>query len=169
MKPVVKELERRFGRSVYTTKNEVTLEEAVVKLLKKHDLTVSTVESCTGGLAAGRLVNVPGVSDVFKAGFITYSNKAKRKLVGVRKGNAGKIRGGKPGDRAGNGSRRGKGFRRGCCPLRDRDRRAGRRQRREAGGPCIYGLFCPAETCGWNGSSLRETAPRYGNPLWRRR
>lgn len=85
VKPVVKELERRFGRSVYTTKNEVTLEEAVVKLLKKHDLTVSTVESCTGGLAAGRLVNVPGVSDVFKAGFITYSNKAKRKLVGVKK------------------------------------------------------------------------------------
>ena len=85
VKPVVKELERRFGRSVYTTKNEVTLEEAVVKLLKKHDLTASTVESCTGGLAAGRLVNVPGVSDVFKAGFITYSNKAKRKLVGVKK------------------------------------------------------------------------------------
>ena len=85
VKPVVKELERRFGRSVYTTKNEVTLEEAVVKLLKKHDLTASTVESCTGGLAAGRLVNVPGVSDVFKAGFITYSNKAKRKFVGVKK------------------------------------------------------------------------------------
>ena len=85
VKPVVKELERRFGRSVYTTKNEVTLEDAVVKLLKKHSLTVSTVESCTGGLAAGRLVNVPGVSDVFKTGFITYSNKAKRKLVGVKK------------------------------------------------------------------------------------
>ena len=85
VKPVVKELERRFGRSVYTTKNEVTLEEAVVKLLKKHDLTVSTVESCTGGLAAGRLVNVPGVSDVFKAGFITYSNKAKRKVLDVSK------------------------------------------------------------------------------------
>ena len=57
----------------------------MVKLLKKHGLTVSTVESCTGGLAAGRLVNVPGVSDVFKTGFITYSNKAKRKLVGVKK------------------------------------------------------------------------------------
>ena len=85
VKPVVKELERRFGRSVYTTKNEVTLEDAVVKLLKKYGLTVSTVESCTGGLAAGRLVNVPGVSDVFKTGFITYSNKAKRKLVGVKK------------------------------------------------------------------------------------
>ena len=85
VKPVVKELERRFGRSVYTTKNEVTLEDAVAKLLKKHRLTVSTAESCTGGLAAGRLVNVPGVSEVFKTGFITYSNKAKRKLLGVKK------------------------------------------------------------------------------------
>ena len=85
VKPVVKELESRFGRAVYTTKNEVTLEEAVVRLLKKNDLTAATVESCTGGLLAGRLVNVPGVSDVFKTGFVTYSNKAKRKQVGVKK------------------------------------------------------------------------------------
>ena len=85
VKPVVKELESRFGRAVYTTKNEVTLEEAVVRLLKKNDLTAATVESCTGGLLAGRLINVPGVSDVFKTGFVTYSNKAKRKQVGVKK------------------------------------------------------------------------------------
>lgn len=85
VKPVVKELESRFGRAVYTTKNEVTLEDAVVRLLKKNDLTAATVESCTGGLLAGRLVNVPGVSDVFKTGFVTYSNKAKRKQVGVKK------------------------------------------------------------------------------------
>ena len=85
VKPVVKELERRFGRAVYTTKNDVTLEDAVVRLLKKNDLTAATVESCTAGLLAGRLVNVPGVSDVFKTGLITYSNKAKRRLAGVKK------------------------------------------------------------------------------------
>ena len=85
VKPVVKELERRFGRAVYTTKNEVTLEEAVARLLKKNGLTAATVESCTGGLLSGRLVNVPGVSDVFKTGFVTYSNKAKRRQVGVKK------------------------------------------------------------------------------------
>ncbi|HJA92720.1 MAG TPA: competence/damage-inducible protein A [Candidatus Eisenbergiella merdipullorum] len=85
VKPVVKELEDRFGRAVYTTKNGVTLEEAVAKLLEKNGLTAATVESCTGGLLAGRLVNVSGVSKVFKTGFVTYSNKAKRKLVGVRK------------------------------------------------------------------------------------
>lgn len=85
MKPVVKELKNRFGIAVYTTKEEETLEMAVVRLLKKYELTVSTAESCTGGMLAARLVNVPGVSDVFREGFITYSNKAKRKFLDVSK------------------------------------------------------------------------------------
>lgn len=84
-KPVVKELKERFGNCVYTTEEEVTLEKSVVDLLIANDLTVSTVESCTGGMLAARLINVPGVSDVFKSGFITYSNKAKRKLALVKK------------------------------------------------------------------------------------
>src|SRR5699024_6624561 len=46
LKPCVKELKRRFGDSVYTVKPEVTLEMAVVKLLKKHGLTMTTAESC---------------------------------------------------------------------------------------------------------------------------
>lgn len=60
-------------------------QDAVVKLLKKYELTVTTAESCTGGMLAARLVNVPGVSDVFREGFITYSNKAKRKILDVNK------------------------------------------------------------------------------------
>ena len=63
----------------------MTLAEEVVKLLEKDALTVTTAESCTGGLVAARLVDVPGVSEVFKQGFITYSNKAKRKLLNVKK------------------------------------------------------------------------------------
>lgn len=62
-----------------------TLAEEVVELLKVDELTVTTAESCTGGLVAARLVDVPGVSEVFKQGFITYSNKAKRKLLNVKK------------------------------------------------------------------------------------
>ena len=58
---------------------------AVVRLLKKYELTVTTAESCTGGLLAGRIVNVPGASEVFQQGFVTYSNKAKRKLLDVNK------------------------------------------------------------------------------------
>ncbi len=84
-KPVVKELKERFGNSVYTTDENVTLEQAVVDLILANELTVGTIESCTGGLVAGRLINVPGVSEAFKSGLITYSNKSKRKLAGVKK------------------------------------------------------------------------------------
>lgn len=85
VKPVVKELKGRFGSHVYTTEDDVTLEKAVVDLLLANKLTISTVESCTGGLLAARLINVPGVSEVFKSGYITYSNKAKRRLLGIKK------------------------------------------------------------------------------------
>ena len=85
MKPVIRELKVRFGGSIYTTNEMMTLEESVVQLLKEQDLTLTTEESCTGGLFTGRLVNVQGASEVLKQGFITYSNKAKRKLIGVKK------------------------------------------------------------------------------------
>lgn len=83
MKPMVDELYRRFGDKIYTTEEEVTLEEAVVALLKEKNMTVTTAESCTGGLLAGRIMNVPGASSVYNEGYITYSNRAKEKLVGV--------------------------------------------------------------------------------------
>lgn len=86
IKPIVKELKSRFGNYVYSTKEEETLEMAVAKLLAKYELKVTTAESCTGGLLAGRLINVPGISDSYKQGFITYSNKAKRKILDVSKG-----------------------------------------------------------------------------------
>ncbi|MCR4588694.1 MAG: competence/damage-inducible protein A, partial [Lachnospiraceae bacterium] len=85
VKPMVKELKQRFGNHIYSTETETTLEKAVVDLLLANKLTVSTAESCTGGLLAGRLINVPGVSDVFKSGLITYSNKSKHRLLGVKK------------------------------------------------------------------------------------
>ncbi len=86
IKPVVKELKSRFGYDIYTTDEETTLEKAVVDLLLANNLTISCAESCTGGMFAARLINVPGVSDIFKSGFVTYSNKAKKKLLGVKKG-----------------------------------------------------------------------------------
>jgi len=85
LKPTIEELKKRFGNLIYTTKEEVSLEEAVVKLLKKKGFTITTAESCTGGLVAGRLINVPGASHVFREGYITYSDKAKRKLLEVKK------------------------------------------------------------------------------------
>ncbi|MCR5596434.1 MAG: competence/damage-inducible protein A [Lachnospiraceae bacterium] len=83
--PVVKEIKKRFGKHVYTTDESVTLEEAIVKKLKKKEYTITFAESCTGGMLSSRLVNVPGVSDVYKSGYVTYANKAKRKILGVSK------------------------------------------------------------------------------------
>lgn len=83
--PMVKELYRRFGSLIYTEDEHVNLEDAVGELLKERGMTVTTAESCTGGRLAGRLVNVAGISDVFKEGYITYSNEAKEKLLGVKK------------------------------------------------------------------------------------
>ncbi len=85
VKPMVKELKGRFGNHVYTTDSEVTLEKAVVDLLAANKLTACTVESCTGGMLSARLINVPGVSEVFKSGYVTYSNKSKRRLLGIKK------------------------------------------------------------------------------------
>lgn len=90
IKPVVKEIKSRMGSNIYTTEEDVTLERAVVELLLANKLTVTCAESCTGGLLSARLINVPGVSEVYKSGYVTYSNKAKRKLLGVKKSTLGK-------------------------------------------------------------------------------
>lgn len=83
MEPVEEVLRQRFGTLIYTNDSQVTLEMAIYELLKANNLTVTTAESCTGGLVAGRLINVPGISEYLKEGYITYSNEAKQKLLGV--------------------------------------------------------------------------------------
>ena len=61
------------------------LEEKVVEALFRRHMTVTTAESCTGGLIAGTLVNAAGASKVLCEGYITYSNEAKERLVGVQR------------------------------------------------------------------------------------
>lgn len=85
IKPVVRELKNRFGSDVFTTNEKEMLEDVAVGLLKKKGLKIATAESCSGGLLAAKLVNVPGASEVFSQGMVTYSNKAKRRLLGVKK------------------------------------------------------------------------------------
>lgn len=63
-------------------KKQVTV-ESVVNLLKEQKLTVTTVESLTGGMLSCRLTEVPGASEVFRAGFVTYSDEAKSKILGI--------------------------------------------------------------------------------------
>ena len=60
-----------------------SLEEELVKLLTKRHASITTAESCTGGLVSGRIVNASGASEVFHQSFVTYSNEAKKKLLGV--------------------------------------------------------------------------------------
>ena len=60
-----------------------SLEEQVVSRLKDRNMKVSFAESCTGGLLSGRLVNVPGSSEVFDEGYVTYANEAKHRLLEV--------------------------------------------------------------------------------------
>jgi len=85
IRPVVEELYRRFGRHIFTVREDDTLEQVVVNLLKKNGLTVTAAESCTGGLVAARLINVSGASDVLKSSFITYCDEAKHRLLSVPK------------------------------------------------------------------------------------
>ncbi|MBQ8279449.1 MAG: CinA family protein [Roseburia sp.] len=62
-----------------------TIEEQVYYLLKQHNITLSTAESATGGMIASMLVNVPGISEFFQEGYVTYSNDAKVKMIGVER------------------------------------------------------------------------------------
>lgn len=59
------------------------LEEIMAGLLKAKNLSVTVAESCTGGMIAARLVNVPGISGCFWGSFVTYANEAKTALLGV--------------------------------------------------------------------------------------
>ena len=76
------EIRKRLGDYIYGTDDD-TLEGVVAGLLNKYGLTVATAESCTGGLIASRLTEIPGVSENFVCGFITYSNDAKINMLGV--------------------------------------------------------------------------------------
>jgi nicotinamide-nucleotide amidase len=55
----------------------------LLDICKRKHLTLATVESCTGGLIAGTLTDVPGISSILDRGFVTYSNEAKQDMVGV--------------------------------------------------------------------------------------
>ena len=57
--------------------------ERLLEICRRKKLTIATAESCTGGLVAGMLTEIPGVSSMLDRGFITYSNRAKQEMLGV--------------------------------------------------------------------------------------
>ena len=71
-----------LGVSIFSAGDEA-LEAVVVKLLKHRKETLATAESCTGGFVANCITNVPGASEVFLAGYVTYANNAKSGVLNV--------------------------------------------------------------------------------------
>src|SRR5439155_15423769 len=78
----VRELQDVLGHSVYSADGQ-PLEAVVGQLLREHHMTIAVAESCTGGLLASRLTDVPGSSDYVELGVVCYSNKSKTELAGV--------------------------------------------------------------------------------------
>lgn len=81
-KPVIEEIKNRLDAYVYGVDYNC-IEEAAVAMLKEHHLKVATAESCTGGLIAKRITDVPGASEVFECGIISYANEIKHKVLDV--------------------------------------------------------------------------------------
>jgi nicotinamide-nucleotide amidase len=77
----------RFVRAEYpreiVTESEDTIEKVLLEMLQAKGETVATAESCTGGLIASTLTDVPGSSAVFHRGYVTYANEAKTDILGV--------------------------------------------------------------------------------------
>jgi nicotinamide-nucleotide amidase len=72
----------RLGNVVYA-EGEATLAEVVGKMLKEKGMTLAVAESCTGGLLCSLITDVPGASEYFERGAITYSNRSKEEMLGV--------------------------------------------------------------------------------------
>ncbi len=75
-------INERFGTSIFS-RDRTSLSKTVGALLKAKHLSLSTAESCTGGQIASALTAIPGISEVFETGLVTYSNRAKKTLLGV--------------------------------------------------------------------------------------
>jgi nicotinamide-nucleotide amidase len=80
--PAVAALQTVLGAAVFSVDGR-NLEVVVGDLLRDGKLTIAVAESCTGGLLASRLTDVPGSSDYVERGVVCYSNRAKTELVGV--------------------------------------------------------------------------------------
>lgn len=82
IEPVAREILSRLG-DYYFGEDEETLESAVARLLRSSGMTVALAESCTGGLLAKRLTDMPGSSAYFKEGLVSYTNESKERLLGI--------------------------------------------------------------------------------------
>ena len=82
LEEIVERMALALGEHLYSTRGEI-LEEVVGRVLTENRATVAAAESCTGGMLAERLTNIPGSSNYFLGGVVCYSNELKTTLVGV--------------------------------------------------------------------------------------
>jgi nicotinamide-nucleotide amidase len=83
LRRVVKSIRRVLGEALYGMDADYPLEKVVGDQLRRRDATLAVAESCTGGLLAARVTNIPGSSDYFLGGSVTYANAAKVRELGV--------------------------------------------------------------------------------------
>ena len=82
MAPMIDIIKDTLGDVIYGIDTD-SLENTVAILLKQHNKTICTAESCTGGLISKRLTDIPGISAVYLGGFVTYSDESKIKLLDI--------------------------------------------------------------------------------------
>ena len=82
LKPIIAHVKEKLGEYVYGMDVEC-VEEAVIRLLREKHMRFSAAESCTGGDIARRFTEIPGASEFFLGGVVTYTNGAKAKLLGI--------------------------------------------------------------------------------------
>jgi nicotinamide-nucleotide amidase len=82
LQPTVAQVKKLFGAKVYGV-DVPSLEVVVEQLLREKRMTLGVAESCTGGLMAKRLTDIPGASQVFKGGIVSYTNEVKHRVLGV--------------------------------------------------------------------------------------
>ncbi len=82
-KNFLKELKELLKKYIYCINKEITLPEILKEILIKENYTLATAESCTGGFLSKIITDIPGASDFFKGGIISYSNELKQKILNV--------------------------------------------------------------------------------------
>ena len=79
---MIAQLRERLGSAIYGI-DAAGLHEALVQGLRQRGQTIATAESCTGGMIASRITEIPGASEVFELGLVTYANRMKESMLGV--------------------------------------------------------------------------------------
>lgn len=82
IKSLEEKIRERVGEFIYTDE-DLSLEEVIGKILTEKKLKIAVAESCTGGLICNRITNIPGSSNYFERGVVSYSNEAKIQILGV--------------------------------------------------------------------------------------